>query len=58
MYDKAYIRRGKMGHIFDSAARRGISQARLNNSECPILPCRISVYCCRIQCYLLFSFGE
>ena len=28
------------------AARRRISQARLNNSGCSILPCRISVYYC------------
>ena len=59
VYDKTYIRRGKMGHLnfvfslalltFDSAARRRTSQARLNNSGCPILLCRISVY------YLIFQ---
>ena len=33
-----------VGTRLDIAARRRITQARLNKSGCPILPCRISVY--------------
>ena len=44
MYDKTYIRRGKMGHRKLLSLALLISQTRLNNSGCPILPCRISVY--------------